>query len=530
LTSSRNLPAGWALEPLGDLGEWIGGGTPSKDEHSYWREGSIPWVSPKDMKTAVIADSLDHITEAAVKASATKLIEPESVLFVTRSGILEHTLPVARAVVPVTVNQDIKALKPASPLNANYIAWGARANAAAILRECSKDGTTVASVDTTLLQGFRIPIAPQEEQHRIVEAIESYSTRLDVAVATLERVQRNLKRYRASVLKAAVEGRLVPAEAELARAEGRDYEPASVLLERILAERRRRWEEAELAKMKAKGQTPRNDGWKAEYQEPVAPDAANLPSLPGGWTWATVDQLASHRPRSVQSGPFGSNLRHSEFQESGKLVIGIDNVQDGYFSMGSENRIPDKKFQALEKYRARPGDVLVTVMATIGRVCVVPEDLEPAIITKHVYRVTVERGLIAPRYLHLALWGGPVVRAQIFGRAQGQTRPGLNGTIIKQLHIPLPPRQEQDRIVTEADRLLLIGEDSGTALAATTRRCARLRQSILKWAFEGRLADQDPTDEPASVLLDRIRAEREAAPSRPSRSPRRTPARRGDHG
>ena len=87
-------------------------------------------------------------------------------------------------------------------------------------------------------------------------------------MATLERVQRNLKRYRASVLKAAVEGRLVPTEAELARSEGRDYEPAPVLLERILAERRRRWEDAELAKMTAKGKAPRDDKWKETYRVP----------------------------------------------------------------------------------------------------------------------------------------------------------------------------------------------------------------------------------------------------------------------
>src|SRR5207253_1976546 len=121
------------------------------------------------------------------------------------------------------------------------------------------------------LKTLQFPLAPLPEQHRIVEGIESYFSRLDDAVATLERVQRNLKRYRASVLKAAVEGRLVPTEAELARAEGRDYEPASVLLERILAERRRRWQEA--------------DG-RGKYHEPVAPNTAELPELPEGWCWA----------------------------------------------------------------------------------------------------------------------------------------------------------------------------------------------------------------------------------------------------
>src|SRR6185369_13511064 len=92
-----------------------------------------------------------------------------------------------------------------------------------------------------------LPIPPAPEQERVVEAVDSYLTRLDDAVASLERVQAKLKAYRASVLKAAVEGRLVPTEASLARAEKRNYEPADVLLARMLMERRRRWEEAELA-------------------------------------------------------------------------------------------------------------------------------------------------------------------------------------------------------------------------------------------------------------------------------------------
>ena len=115
--------------------------------------------------------------------------------------------------------------------------------------------------------------------------------KLDAAVAALERVRANLKRYRASVLKAAVEGRLVPTEAELARKEGRDFEPASVLLDRILAERRRRWEESELARMKAAGKPPKDDRWKSKYKEPVTPDSSTLPHLPDGWCWATVEQL-----------------------------------------------------------------------------------------------------------------------------------------------------------------------------------------------------------------------------------------------
>jgi type I restriction enzyme S subunit len=371
--------------------------------------------------------------------------------------------------------------------------------------------TVLPKTNQEQLADVPIAVPPVPEQARIAEALDSYLTRLDAATEGLKRVEANLKRYRASVLKAAVEGNLVPTEAELARTEEREYEPASVLLERILKERRHRWEQSELAKMRAKGEVPKNDKWKDKYEEPATPDTSELPELPEGWCWATVEQLASDEPRSIQSGPFGSNLLHSEFRPTGKLVVGIDNVQDGYFSMGSENRISEEKFSSLARYSARPGDVLVTVMATIGRSCVVPSGLEPAIITKHVYRITSDSALVTPRCLHLALWGSPTVREQMFGQVQGQTRPGLNGEILRRLCIPLPARGEQDRIVAAVESGLSKVDTLRVMVSKGLSHIARLRQSILRWAFEGKLVDQDPNDEPASVLLERMRSEREAS-------------------
>ena len=334
---------------------------------------------------------------------------------------------------------------------------------------------------------IEIPIAPLDQQKRIVAEIEKQFSRLDQAVANFKRVKANLKRYKAAVLKAAVEGKLT----EEWRKQHPDVEPADKLLERILKERRASWQ------------------GRGKYKEPVAPDTADLPELPERWVWATIEQLASAQLRSIQSGPFGSNLKHSEFQPTGKLVVGIDNVQDGYFSMGSENRISESKFLELEKYAARAGDVLITVMATVGRTCVVPDDLEPAIITKHIYRVTPERSLISPRYLHLALWGGAVVRKQMFGQVIGQTRPGLNGSIIKKLAIPVPPLKEQEVIINLVNEKVSIFENTFPLLEKNEMRGERLRQSILKKAFSGKLVPNDPNDEPASVLLEKIKSQRD---------------------
>ena len=221
------------------------------------------------MKTERISDSEDHITKEAVSHSTASLINADSVLIVTRSGILRHTLPVAVNSVPVTVNQDLKALTPRNGIMAEYVAWALRAFSRDILHTCSKQGTTVNSVETSKLLGFEIPVAPRGQQAKIVAEIEKQFSRLDEAVANLKRVKANLKCYKASILKAAVEGKLT----EDWRKQHPDVEPARKLLERILTERRAKWT------------------GRGEYNEPAAPEASNL-TLPKRWTWATVDQLS----------------------------------------------------------------------------------------------------------------------------------------------------------------------------------------------------------------------------------------------
>jgi type I restriction enzyme S subunit len=348
---------------------------------------------------------------------------------------------------------------------------------------------------------FPIPIAPINEQKRIVAEIEKQFSRLDEAVENIQRVKANLKRYKASFLNAAVEGKLT----RQWRNEHPDVEPASELLKRILKERFKKWEKAELAKLKAKGKGPKDDRWKKRYKKPIEPSWNNYPELPSNWTWATIEQLASDEPRSIQSGPFGSNLKHSEFQKEGKLVIGIDNVQDGYFSTGSENRISEKKFKELEKYAARPCDVLITVMATIGRTCLVPKNLETAIITKHVYRITPNKRIVNPEFLHLTLWGSAFVKEQINRQVIGQTRPGLNGTIVRRLIIPVPPLEEQNLILESIKADLSLVDNTYPIVLKQEKRSVQLRRSVLEKAFSGKLVPSDPSDEPASYILERIK-------------------------
>jgi type I restriction enzyme S subunit len=455
------------------------------------------------MKTDRVRDSEDHLTEAALDASPAKLFPSGAVLVVTRSGILAHTLPVAVAEVPVTVNQDLKVLVPSPGLDSYYLAHGIRAHAQQVLELCSKDGTTVDSIDSAKLLRFELPIAPAPEQTRITQALESYFTRLDDAVATLERVQRNLKRYRASVLKAAVEGRLVPTEAELARAEKRDYEPASALLKRILVERRHRWEEAELAKMKAAGKTPKDDKWKSKYKEPAAPDTTDLPCPPEGWCWASGDQLTSRITKG--SSP---NWQGFEYTEQGILFVRSQNVGWGNLDL-QDRAYLSPAFNAQEvRSVLEVGDVLLNIVgASIGRAALVTSEVAGGNTNQAVAIIRLVPGGLEPGIATVYLIS-PTTQQMIHREKVDVARANLSLGDVAILPFPVAPSSEQRRILERVDDFLSVVDRIDADVRCVAERARRLRQSILKWAFAGKLVNQDPTDEPAGELLSRIRAER----------------------
>jgi len=353
-----------------------------------------------------------------------------------------------------------------------------------------------------------VPIAPLNEQARVTAKIEELFSDLDAGVAALERARANLKRYRAAVLKAAVEGRLT---AEWRKAHP-DVEPASKLLERILAERRRKWEEAQLAKFAAAGKPPPN-GWKDKYPEPAKPDTTNLPELPEGWCWTTVEQVnAAERPISYGVLQPGDDL------PDGVPLIRVCDVADGRVEVGQLKRIDPSISNQYQRTIVQGGEVLLTVVGTIGRTAVVPSSLKGANTARAVAVISVTSEIDA-RYLELNL-REPSMRARLTNAAHEVARKTLNLEDVRPACIPLPPRNEQVCIVEIVEEQLAKAEHADAEIEHDASRSMRLRQAILKRAFEGKLVPQDPNDEPASVLLERIRDAR-ASLETPARTARR---------
>ena len=205
----QKFPITWQSKRIADLGKIFSGKTPSKSNASYWNNGSIYWVSAKDMKSDEIVSSGDLITENAVKETKLKICPKETILMVMRSGIISHSFPVAITNVEVTINQDLKALLPRTDLVIpKFVFYLFKGNERKILDSCSKSGTTVASIEMPLFEKFEFRIPSIEEQTQIVQKIETYFALADEIETQVKAALENVNLLTQSILAKAFSGEL----------------------------------------------------------------------------------------------------------------------------------------------------------------------------------------------------------------------------------------------------------------------------------------------------------------------------------
>lgn len=364
------------------------------------------------------------------------------------------------------------------------------------------NGTTRLKLTQGAMRQIPLPVAPLPEQHRIVDKIEELFSDLDAGVASLERAKANLKRYRASVLKSAVEGRLK----EEWRKEHPQTEDGQILLDRILRERREKWEKDQLAQFKKKGKEPPKN-WQSKYEEPSAPDTSELPDLPEGWVWASLEAVAD-----VTGGITKDKKKDSLPGMREVPYLRVANVQRGFLDL-SEMKDIKASPEDIAELALRKGDVLFTEGGDrdkLGRGWVWSEELPECIHQNHIFRARLLSSGIQPT---LVSHHGNTFGRLWFTKAGKQTTnlASINLGILKRFPVPIPPPAEQEQIVALVEERLSQIDSAEKTIDAELIRSKRLRQSILKRAFEGKLVPQDPKDEPASVLLERIKASKEQA-------------------
>ena len=489
-TPANNLPPGWVWTTIGEMTDAVNPGFPS-GEHNKSGKG-VRHLRPMNVSSNGTIDLID--TKYVLDNGRDRLRKNDVLFNNTNSpALVGKTAWVQHDTDWLYSNHMTRIRFPSQQMHAGFTAYYLHhLFLAGFFRMNCTNHVNQASIGTGFLTTkVPVPLPPLAEQARIVAAIEEQFTRLDAGVAALKSAQVKLKRYRAAVLKAACEGRLVPQDPT--------DEPAPALLARILTERRAKWE----ADLRARGKDPAN----ARYDNPAAPDTDNLPTLPEGWGWATWEQLSSR----VTVGYVGPMV--NEYREEGVPFLRSQNVRENRFDLEGLKYVSRDFHNKLAKSALHPGDIVIVRSGSVGVTCVIPGFLSEAncsdlVIVQGPTGVVPEYGSY---YMNSA--AKHLVRAGQVGIALTH----FNTQSVAILPIAAPPLAEQARIVAEVERRLSVARAAEDTLSASLRRAARLRQAILARAFAGKLVPQDPDDEPAAALLERIRADRLSTASRPAR-------------
>jgi type I restriction enzyme S subunit len=338
--------------------------------------------------------------------------------------------------------------------------------------------TVLPKINRGQLKALPVPVPPIAEQNRIVAAIEEQFSRIDAGMAALRRARQNLKRMRAAVLQAAATGELVP------------YcltEDVEVMLERIALERRDQW----------KAHAPKT------YKEPAAADFFPL-KVPDHWRIASLEAL-THPVRVICYGI----LMPKENVSNGIPYVRVRDMKGWTIDVPGLKRTAPEIAAKYARASLKPGDLLLAIRGTYGRVAIVPHELDGANITQDSARIAAHDA-IDHRYL-LYYLGGSIANRYYQRVARGVAVKGVNIGELRSMPVPVPPRDEQVAIADEVERQFTLLDQIEATVDAALTRGSSLRSSILAAAFSGQLLPQDPEDEPASILLERIANERAAS-------------------
>lgn len=490
------LPSGWAHASLGELGTVYCGQSPSVGDVNTIGKGEIYVTGPEHWDGTTL-----HCSKWTTDP---RRMVPDGCLFITVKGAgVGTTFPG----IACAIGRDIYAYRPDEHLDRSFALYSVRHRIAEVLTGARG---TIPGLSREHIDGGGISLPPIAEQRRIVAKLDDLLGRSRRAKEALAEIPVLLERYQQSVLAAAFRGELTADW----RAKQPDMGHVTELLEGIRVERRRRWEEGELVRLKAKGRTPTDEKWKEKYEAPNPPGVSSI-VLPECWVWATLDEMVE----GDRSSAYGV-LVPGPHVDGGVRLLKSGQVRNGCLDLSEDYRISHELDQQFKKTRLRGGELLLNLVgASIGR---------SAIATAAVVGANVSRAIaVLPIAEGFGTWvqrclEGPTAQTMIAGATGGSAQPVLNLGEVRNLAIPLPPEAERAEVLRRIDAAFARIEAVRAHVDAELARLDDLDRSILTRAFRGELVPQDPADEPASVLLERIRAERAAAPAtKPARKPRK---------
>ncbi len=491
-----DLPLGWAIETLESVCSRISDGTHFTPK--FVKDG-VPFVTVRHIHEGGIDfESTDRIAEETYEELC-GLYQPRDgdVLF-SKDGTVGKVYLVEQPPRYIVLSS-LAILRPESEvLDSRFLSHVLRSPDVLDQAASRKSGTAIRRIILRNLNKVTIPIPPLVEQRRIVAKIEALQERSRRAREALSEVGPLLEQFRQSVLAAAFRGDLTADW----RAAHPHVEPASALLQRIRVERRYRWEQAELAKYAAKGQKPPKN-WQEKYQEPEPIDDSDLLEVPKGWEWSNLNEVSL-----IDGGLTKHEAKRSKATDFVPL-ISVAAIQHGYIDSTQVSEIGLLPTDG-GKGKLENDDLLIVEgngsLEHIGRAALWDGSIDNARHQNHLIRVRPV--LLDPRFL-LHWLASPSGRANLVSEATSAA--GLYNLSlgkVGRIYLPIPPLDEQTEIVKQLDGARLFLRSIVDLQRATVADLNQLDQSILAKAFRGELVPQDLNDEPASVLLERIQAQR----------------------
>lgn len=464
-----NLPNSWIQTSLGTVTKIASGGTPSTKRIDYFN-GSVPWITPADLsvtKSKYISKGARNISETGLKNSSAVLLPKGTVVFSSRAPIGY----VAIAANELATNQGCKNFLPSDYIFNEYLYYFLKASKP--LAERYASGTTFLELSAKNAAKIPIPVPPIAEQHRIAAKIEELFTRLDAGAQYLRATTVQLKNYRKSVLKYAFEGKFTKLWRE---GHKNEITPATEFLKHIGGNK------SESAKQA-----------RASY-----PDLNNVCELPESWMWVQIGRISDLSA--------GNAFKKSEYANQGVRLLQISNVSFGSIIWNKVAYLPDSYLQKYPNLALRTGDIVMAlnrpVLGNELKIGKLNEKDTPAILYQRVGRLDFFDARIGP-YLYYYAQSRQFVR-DLKASLQGVDQPFINKPRLLNIALPLAPLEEQPHIVEGIERRLSVIDTVKQQIEQNTQYVETVRRAILKMAFTGRLVAQDPGEELASEVLERI--------------------------
>jgi len=336
-------------------------------------------------------------------------------------------------------------------------------------------GSAIPHVKPKKLLNLKIRLPNKEEQQLIVDEIEKQLTRLDENIESLKIAKRKSLLYKKAILKTAFTGKLIH----------NDSINTSLTIKNTLLKRKKHWETFFSKKFIEKNKIPKNDNWKKKYSTPKKLDSSDLIKIPDYWYWASIEEIANFDKNAIKAGPFGSSLKKSSYVKKGFKIYGQEQVIKNDPNYG-DYYINTEKYNSLKSCEVSSGDLLISLVGTIGKVLIIPKIYKKGIINPRLIKISPNQEIISSKYLKYYIESS--FAKQIFKiKSHGGTMDILNMSILKELPIPLPSLKLQQKIIKEIESKFSIMNNIREIINRSLLKSEQFRGSILKKAFEGKL-------------------------------------------